>query len=85
VRRRDADVNCGLVGQKHQVRATLRETDRKQTVTAVATRLGVWELRQFAGEYGRHFEKLPSETLSAQAQCDSVASTWAHKTKCPAR
>jgi AraC family ethanolamine operon transcriptional activator len=38
-------------------------------VTSIATRFGVWELGQFAGEYRQHFGELPSETLGGKLRC----------------
>ncbi len=47
----------------HGVRRELREADAETVIADVAGRWGFWHMGQFAADYRRTFDQLPSETL----------------------
>jgi AraC-like DNA-binding protein len=56
----------------HRVRRALRE-NAGQTVTAIASDHGFWELGRFAGEYLKTFGEHPSETLRNARRAEPTA------------
>ena len=47
----------------HGVRRELRVADTETVIADVAGRWGFWHMGQFAADYRRTFDQLPSETL----------------------